>query len=218
MMRSDSPAISTSSAPLAAISAAVPRSGSTATSPAGTRMISGEHAQRAEVRRQRPIAQVPGREHRHGELHDLRGLELEQPEVQPALRALADDARNGDREQQYDADAVQPWRQPAQEIRIGMRQDQHRGGAERQAQQRTQDRIHALSGGAVENDETVGRQQPESGQQRAVEIQCRQQLRRREQRTTRTRVAGFLDHRHQSSARASGTVISSGFAVFWRSR
>jgi hypothetical protein len=38
--RSDSPAISTSSAPLAAISAAVPRSGCMATSPAGRKIIS----------------------------------------------------------------------------------------------------------------------------------------------------------------------------------
>ncbi len=38
-MRSDRPAISTSSAPLAAISAAVPRSGCIATIPAGRKMI-----------------------------------------------------------------------------------------------------------------------------------------------------------------------------------
>ncbi len=38
-MRIDSPAMSTSSAPLAAISAAVPRSGWMATSPAGRKMM-----------------------------------------------------------------------------------------------------------------------------------------------------------------------------------
>jgi len=40
MMRTDSPAMSTSSTPLAAIKAAVPRSGCIATRPAGTKMIS----------------------------------------------------------------------------------------------------------------------------------------------------------------------------------
>jgi hypothetical protein len=56
-----------------------------------------------ESRRQRPVVQIPGRHHRHRQLHDLRRLEAHNAEVEPALRALAEVPGDHYREQQGQA-------------------------------------------------------------------------------------------------------------------
>jgi hypothetical protein len=62
-----------------------------------------EHEQRRPARWQRAVIQPPGAGHGHGQLHDLRGLEADEPEIQPALRALADVAGDVDHHQQHHA-------------------------------------------------------------------------------------------------------------------
>ena len=54
--------------------------------------------QRQRAGRQRSLMQVPRTHHRHGELHDFRGLEAQHSQIEPALRALADGTHAGDDE------------------------------------------------------------------------------------------------------------------------
>ena len=78
----------------------MPRSGCSATSPTGSSDDQHDDADVLNERRQRPLVQVPGAHHRHRELHDLGRLEADDAEVEPALRALADVARDRDDDEQ----------------------------------------------------------------------------------------------------------------------
>ena len=70
-----------------------------------------------------------GGQHGHRELHDLRGLEADQADIEPALRAFADVADGIDHQQQHHADPVQPRSKAAQEVRAALRERDHRHGA-----------------------------------------------------------------------------------------
>ena len=82
--------------PEAAISSAVPRSGCTTIIAVGIVIMHAHHHQIPERRRQRTLVHVPGAHHRHRELHDLGGLKAQEADVEPALRAFADVAGDGD--------------------------------------------------------------------------------------------------------------------------
>jgi hypothetical protein len=82
----------------------------------------GEHREAGEAGRQWPLMQIPRAQHRHGELHDLGGLEADEAQVEPALRALADVAGDVDDEQQHDAEHVDRQRGASQDVRVDLGQ------------------------------------------------------------------------------------------------
>ena len=75
-----------------------------------------------QCRRQRALVQVPGAHHRHRELHDLRRLEADHAEVEPALGALADVAGERDHHEQHQPEHVGGGREHAQEMVRYLRQ------------------------------------------------------------------------------------------------
>ena len=79
-----------------------------------------------ERRRQAPLVHEPRAHHRHGELQQLRRLERDDAEVEPALRAFADLPLDGDRQQQADAEQIQPRREDAQVVRRNLRDHEER--------------------------------------------------------------------------------------------
>ena len=134
-------------------------------------MMTRERQQRLPVRRQRPVVQPPGAGHGHRELHDLGGLEADEAEVQPALRALADVAGDVDHDEQHDAEIHSGSDEPAQEGGFHLRQRAHGDAAERGADGAVDDAVPVLARGAVQHDEAVERDQPEAHEQRTVELQ-----------------------------------------------
>ena len=114
-----------------------------------------------------------GGQHGYRELHDLRGLEADQANVKPTLRSLADVTDRVDDQQQQHADAVEPWRKTAQEVRTALRQSNHRNGPDAYAHERAQYGLQALTRSAVLHHYCVDRQQSQTDQQRAIEFQRR---------------------------------------------
>ena len=79
------PARNSANAPLAATSMAVPKSGCSRISPVGTPMISAHTSTRAQRAAAAAAVQVPGHHHRHAELQQFGGLEVEHAEVDPVV-------------------------------------------------------------------------------------------------------------------------------------
>ena len=150
--------------------------------------------------------QKPRDRHRHRELHDLGRLEADDSQIQPALRALADVSNAVDDEQQEDADRVQPGRCAAQEVRIHLGEQQHRGRAECEAPERAIDDDQALARGAVENDQAIHRHQGESDDQRAIELQLKQNSGRAGQGASGSGAGGdfFVNHAVNPFVRLTG--------------
>ncbi len=127
-----SPASSITMSPEAAIRSAVPRSGCTTMSAVGMPIMVPMTRRSLKVGGSGPLVHVPGTHHRHRKLHDLRGLEAHEADVEPALRALADMARRGHHQEQQHADGIREWCEQAQVLRrreLGERQKcRHRNG------------------------------------------------------------------------------------------
>src|SRR5207237_381178 len=129
MTRTRRPARMMTSEPATAMSAAVPTSGWMATRATGTRIStlsapkdgqpggSGRScryqahiigtARGADEAGSPDDVQIPGAHHRDCQLHQLRGLEAEQSEIQPAARAHADMADRDDEHEQHAPARVQ---------------------------------------------------------------------------------------------------------------
>jgi hypothetical protein len=63
------------------------------------------------------LLEVPGQHQRHGDLHDLRGLDAREADVEPAPRALRDVAEQRHANQQQHAQDVERQRQLHQALR-----------------------------------------------------------------------------------------------------
>ena len=169
----------------------------------------GERQQGAPVGRQRPLVQIPRAGHGHRELHDLRGLEAHEAEVQPALRALADVADEIDDDQQHEPEDVQPRRDAAQEPRLELGADQHQRRADREPRRAARHRAPVPARGTVEHDLSVERDQREADQQRAVQPQRRQQLRRACKGTACGAVDLLADHSPPPTTAGGATTAPS---------
>jgi hypothetical protein len=105
-----------------------------------------EHAEGREIRRQRPVVQEPRTGERHGDLHDFRGLEAHDAEIEPALGAHRDVALDRDREQQQHAQHVQERGGDAQHARRNLRDRDHDAEREPDARGLPQEYTEVLAG------------------------------------------------------------------------
>ena len=122
--------------------------------------------------------QIPRAHHRDRELHELRRLEADEAQAQPALRTQSDVTEGGHNNQQEDANDIQPRSGAAQEIRADSCQHQHRDCAENQTQHGADDGGDVLAGSAVQHDQAVNRDQSQADDQRPIDIQLEQHARR----------------------------------------
>ena len=131
----------------------------------------------ARPRRQDPVAEVPGHGHRHGELHDFRGLEAEHAKIEPALCALGADADQGDGQQQDHARQVGPGRpaRPAHGADLG--NGEHHQVGEHEVTPLAQHRVAALARGAVQHHEAEGREDQQERDEGHVHVQLPRQAR-----------------------------------------
>ena len=161
-----------------AISAAVPRSGCTATSPTGSKISPASSTSDSQPggsgRSCRYQAHIIGT----ASFMISEGWKRMQSEVEPALRAHADVADAATTKQQEDADRVQPRRRAAQKVGLTLREHSIATVPSAEAHDRAHDRGQALAGGAVEHDEAVGGDQREADHQRPVDLQRGQHARR----------------------------------------
>ncbi len=119
--------------------------------------------------------QVPGGHHRHGELHDLRGLKTD-AEIEPALRALADVAGDENEYEQKQPRQVAPWRPAPHQVRRQLRSDQHCDERDEQADDLLQPEIHVLAHGRIQHHEPEPADQQDAAEQGAIEIKPLQQV------------------------------------------
>ena len=129
------PARNITAPPPASSRIAVPRSGCLSTSATGIRISSsGRMTQNGRETFAGSSQCVVGGEHHHQrDLHHLRGLELHRAEVDPALRAHADDAHDVDGDEQHQRDHVGERRHRPPEADVDHARCDHRARCRRRS-------------------------------------------------------------------------------------
>src|ERR1700722_7783324 len=148
-----------------------------------------------EGRRQGTLVHVPGAHHRHRELHDLRGLEAHESDVEPALRSLADMTGDVDHDQQQHADDIGCGREQAQVLRrreLGQRQQ--RGDRDADVHQVMLDHFPVLPGGAVDHQNADAHDDGEYPGQRTVQPQGTQRAAAGGQRASGSGGREFIEY------------------------
>ena len=109
--------------PLTSSVTAVPRSGCTSTSPHGTRISSSAGTSTVSAAQVLGVGgvEVAGQRHDQRHLHQLRRLELDDAEIEPALGALVDLAQDVDRSQHGQDRAVEQIGQPEPDAQVDQR-------------------------------------------------------------------------------------------------
>ncbi len=115
-----------------------------------------------------PFLEVPRQHQRHGDLHDLGGLD-HHTDVEPAARALADQAEHGHRHQQGHADRIERHRHPHQRLGWQVSDDPHHQVGQQDVAQLVLDPAGHVDGGRVERHDAGGEQQEDDERERLVE-------------------------------------------------
>ena len=114
-----------------------------------------------------PPLKPAGQHERHGNLHDLAGLN-HHAHIQPALRAFFGDAKQRHRHQQQHARRVNRHGQPHQPLRRRLRHHEH-DGRRQQHVAPVHDKARAVvKAGGIHDGQPQPRQQQHGGQQRPV--------------------------------------------------
>ena len=125
---------------------------------------------------QRLVGEEPGHHHRHGKLHDLRGLKSYHTQIQPALRALGNVADHHNRQQQQHASQINPRRPKLEVTRRQLRQRQHDGKSQAQSDGLANHQVEIALAGAVEHHQPQARYRQQPDQQPRIEIKQLEEL------------------------------------------
>ena len=159
------------------------------------------HDDQVEERRwERALVHVPGAHHGHRELHDLGGLKSNEPDVEPALRTLADMAGHRHHGQEQYSDDVGDGREQAQILRTRQPREREQGGhRDGDVGQVVLDHFDVLTRGAVDDQDADADDQRQHAGQRTVQTESPQRTAAGRQRAACPRRGEFIEYHDAAS-------------------